>query len=45
VSTEKFEHFAQEAKLRLDSQKEDEQFLTLKPQEKSQNENQPVKDW
>ena len=35
----------QEAKQLLDSQKENEQFLSMKPKEKLQNENQPVKNW
>jgi Ca-activated chloride channel homolog len=36
---------AQEAKQLLNAQKGDEQFLTLKPKEKPENQNQPVKDW
>jgi Ca-activated chloride channel family protein len=35
----------QEAKQLLDAQKGDEQFLSLKPKEKPENQNQPVKDW
>lgn len=35
----------QEAKQLLNAQKGDEQFLTLKPKEKPENQNQPVKDW
>jgi len=35
----------QEAKQLLDAQKGDEQFLTLKPKDKPENQNRPVKDW